>query len=283
MNSAAILAVWIAATATAGTGAPRMTTTTTAPVHARPADAVTAYFEGRDQGSSKILRTTFHPETPLQWVGEGGTPKRLEQGAWWDRLEKGVTPATRNEQKEIDREGGMALMEATSSWPTHEFRDLLLLAESPAGWLIVGKAFTRIPAGESLSASTADDEKAIRAVTQVKIDAHTGYDPSLLVASHLPDCRYFRVNYLGAFANASLSEGCAHYAARRERGEHGRDTKWTVGPVIQRGDIAAVKLAAIFEGKRLIDYLLYLRTADGWKIAAVVYGDPLPTPATPAK
>jgi hypothetical protein len=35
-----------------------------------------------------------------------------------------------------------------------------------------------------------------------------------------------------------------------------------------------VKLEAIYRGTRVIDYLLLLRTGAGWKIAAVVWGDP---------
>ena len=244
-------------------------------VHASPAEAVQAYFDGRDRGSGTMIRTAFHPDAALQWMAEDGSVVRLEQAEWWVRLEKGVTPASENHQAMIDREGGMALVEATSRWSTHEFRDLLILADTPGGWRIVGKVFTRIAAGKTLPASTAADERGIREAVQIKVDAHAGYDPALLVASHLASCRYFRVQVEGVdFTESSLSQGAARYAGMRERGEHGRDTKWRVLDVIQRGDIGAVKLDAIYKGIRYIDYLLLLRTAAGWKIAAAVWGDP---------
>src|SRR5262245_54560816 len=162
MMLAAIL--WLlAASAPADPGGTRMTTTTAAPrIHVRPEDAVQAYFDGRDHGSTKTIRTALHPDCPLQSVAPDGTPRVLEQIEWWERLEKGVTPPQHNEQKQLDREGGMALVEATSRWTTLEFRDLLILADTPAGWWIVGKVFTRIPAGDSLPAPTAADETAIR-------------------------------------------------------------------------------------------------------------------------
>ena len=244
-------------------------------VHAGPADAVQAYFDGRDRGSGTVIRTAFHPDAALQSVADDGSPRVLEQAEWWVRLEKGVTPAAENRQSLLDREGGMALVEATSRWSTHEFRDLLILADTPEGWRIVGKVFTRIAAGETLRPATPEDDQAIRQVVQVKIDAHVGYDPALLVASHLPTCRYFRVHVEGVdFLESSLSQGAARYAGMRERGEHGRDTKWRVLEVIPRADIAAVKLDAIYKGIRYIDYLLLLRTTDGWRIAAAVWGDP---------
>lgn len=277
-----VAVLWLlAASAPADPGGSRMTTTTDAPrIHARPEDAVKAYFDGRDRGSTKTIRTALHPDCPLQSVAPDGTPRVLEQIEWWERLEKGVTPAQHNEQKQLDREGGMALVEATSRWATHEFRDLLILADTPAGWRIVGKVFTRIPAGDTLAAPNAADEAAMRAVSQVKIDAHVGFDPSLLFASHLAGCRYFRVNFDGeAFTHSSLSQGAAIYAGRRERGEHGRDTKWRIASILQRGDIGAVKLEAIYRGIRVIDYLLLLRTGAGWRIAAVVWGDPATPPA----
>jgi putative lumazine-binding protein len=265
----------LAAMALADTGGYAMPTTSALRVHETPAEAVAAYFDGRDHGSTREIRTAFHPDAPLQSVGPDGAPRILEQAEWWSRIEAGTTPATHNEQTLLDREGGMALVECTSRWATHEFRDLLILADTPDGWRIVGKAFTRIAAGDTLPAPAAADAKGIREAVRVKIAAHAEYDPALLVASHLPACRYFRVHVDHvAFEHNSLSQGAARYAGLRERGVRDPDSKWRVLEIVQRGDIGAVKLDVIVEGMRYIDYLLLLRTAGGWKIAAAVWGDP---------
>jgi hypothetical protein len=40
------------------------------------------------------------------------------------------------------------------------------------------------------------------------------------------------------------------------------------------GSLAAAKLDVLYHGVRYIDYLLLLRTREGWRIAAAEWGDP---------
>lgn len=246
-----------------------------ATIHHSPEEAVAAYFAGVDSASSRIIRSAFHPAAPLQWVDPDGTPRALQQAVWWGRVDASGTPASTRAQKLLDREGGLAMVEATSEWATHAFDDLLILADTPDGWRITGKVFARRPPGTAPGGGTAEDERAIREVLETKIEAHAAWDPALLVASHLPDCIYFARRTPGtAFGHRCLSEGAAEYARRHDRGEEDRESKWRILSVVQRGAIAAAKLDVIYLGTRYIDHLLLLRTAEGWRIAAAQWGDP---------
>mgnify|MGYP001612243719 CR=1 FL=1 len=105
--------------------------------------------------------------------------------------------------------------------------------------------------------------------------AHAAYDPALLASSHLPDCTYSRVHVEGVpYARVSLSEAAAGYAARRDRGETDRNSRWRVLLVAPSDRIAAAKLDVVYRGVRHVDHLLLLRTASGWRIAAAAWGDP---------
>src|SRR5262249_25148360 len=121
-------------------------TAAAAPGLAGPEDAVKAYFAGSDQCSSKLLRAAFDPDAHLQWVDDAGAPQTLAQLAWWTRTDaqRPCTPALERSLKVLDREGPLALVDASSRYATHRFHDLLLVAETPAGWRIVDKIFDRL-------------------------------------------------------------------------------------------------------------------------------------------
>ena len=254
-----------------------------APAPPRPTDAidspeaaVTTYFRASDTASSKLLRAAFHPATHMQWIDEAGAPRLLTQAEWWLRTDavKTPTPASDRKLAVLDREGPFAMIEAVSSWPTHTFDDLLLVAHLPTGWRIVGKLFERLAPGASASSDPGDDA-AIRAVIAQKIEAHAASDPALLSSSHMPLCLYVALQ--PGLRIDSLSDSAAQYAARRDAGETDRDAAWRVLGVVVRGRIAAVKTDVVARGKRYVDHLLLLKTHDGWKIAAVAWGDPTAT------
>lgn len=241
---------------------------------ATPEAAVAAYLRAGDEHASRLVRAAFHPAIPIQSVDAAGEPRALAQIAWWPKIDAPGPPATTRAQRLLDRSGPLALIGAVSSWDTHAFDDLLVVARAPGGWRIVGKVFARYAAGETIPGDAADAARAeaeIRAVIARKIEAHAAYDPALLAASHLADCRYAFVDDRG-LAIETLSEHAASYAAKREAGITDRESPWRVLSVRVRGSIAAVVTDVIWQGRRHVDHLLLLRTAAGWRIAAAAWG-----------
>ncbi|MHA7632502.1 nuclear transport factor 2 family protein [Corallococcus sp. M7] len=248
-------------------------------LHAGPEQAVQAYFQASDTGSSRLLRSAFHPDVRMHWVD--GTLRTRTQLEWWQALDaaaKAPQPAARRGMTVLDREGPFALMEAVSHWPDHTFDDLLLVVETPVGWRIVGKVFQRLAPGESAAGSDSSQEE-IRAVLDAKIEAHALYSHALLHQSHTPDCLYYRVNVEGVpFAWGTLSEAAARYAANAEAGIQDRESPWNILKVEVRGNVAAAKLEVRVGGVRFIDHLLLVRTGGQWRISAAAWGNPLPAP-----
>ncbi|WP_163991247.1 nuclear transport factor 2 family protein [Pyxidicoccus caerfyrddinensis] len=246
--------------------------------HDTPEDAVRAYFRASDTGSSRTLRSAFHPSALMRYVEpDSGALRTVTQLEWWQRLDSSASPpqpATERHLKVLDREGPLALVEAVSRWPGHAFDDLMLVVETPEGWRIVGKAFERIEAGARLP-ETPSAEVDIRAVLAGKIEAHAAYSPALLHQTHTPDCPYYRVHVKGVpFALVTLSEAAAGYADHQERGETDRESPWRILAVEVRGNIAAAKLDVVFEGVRYIDHLLLVRERGTWRIAEAAWGAP---------
>jgi hypothetical protein len=240
--------------------------------HASAVDAVRGYFAGSDQCASRLLRAAFHPAAHMAWI-EGDAVRTRAMLAWWHRTDAQpppCEPAVERRLALLDREGPLALIEATSRFAGFAFHDLLLVAETPEGWLIVDKIFARLGDGE---AARPGDEAAVRAVLQAKIDAALTSDPALLATTHLDDCVYSRVRAGGiAYARESVSEWAARYAAARERGEDGRKAQWRIVQIHAFDRIAAAKLEIRSPTGRHIDHLLLVRTADGWRIAAATWG-----------
>ncbi|AFE06411.1 hypothetical protein COCOR_05499 [Corallococcus coralloides DSM 2259] len=247
-------------------------------LHASPEEAVQAYFQASDTGSSRLLRSAFHPDVVMHWVDGGdGTPRTRTQLEWWQVLDaKAPQSATGRGMTVLDREGPFALMEAVSHWPDHTFDDLLLVVETPVGWRIVGKVFQRLAPGERATGPASAQEE-IRAVLDAKIEAHALYSHALLHQSHTPDCIYYRVNVEGVpFARGTLSEAAARYAANAEAGIQDRESPWNVLKVEVRGNVAAAKLEVRVGGTRFIDHLLLVRTGGQWRISAAAWGNPAP-------
>lgn len=238
-----------------------------------PRRAVDAYLRAGDEGGHGLLRRAFHPAARLQWTHDG-QPRSLPQVAWWPRFEGTVNPALQRDCEELDREGGLALYRATSRWSSHRFDDFLLAAHTPEGWRIVGKVFDRVGSDDPAGPAP-QDAAAIEGVLRLKIRAHERYDWRLLLASHLPDCDYFRVNVDGdRFRHLGLSEAASRYASLEDQGVTDPDSPWRVLAVHARRNMAAAKLDVLWQGRRCIDYLLLLRTGEGWRIASVVWGCP---------
>ncbi|MBZ4371035.1 nuclear transport factor 2 family protein [Corallococcus sp. AS-1-6] len=251
-------------------------------LHASPEEAVQAYFQASDTGSSRLLRTAFHPDVVMHWVdGTEGALRTRTQLEWWQRLDadaQAPQPATRRGMTVLDREGPFALMEAVSHWPDRTYDDLLLVVETPVGWRIVGKVFQRLAPGERATGSASAREE-VRAVLDAKIEAHARYSHALLYQSHTPDCLYYRVNVEGVpFAWGTLSEAAARYAANAEAGVQDRESPWNVLKVEVRGNVAAAKLEVRVGGVRFIDHLLLVRTGGQWRISAAAWGNPVPPP-----
>ncbi|NOK08473.1 hypothetical protein HNS30_05395 [Corallococcus exercitus] len=249
-------------------------------LHSSPEEAVQAYFQASDTGSSRLLRSAFHPDVLMHWVnGADGSLRTRTQLEWWQALDadaKAPQPATGRRQVVLDREGPFALMEAVSHWPDHAFDDLLLVVETPVGWRIVGKVFQRLAPGEAATASPSTEQE-IRAVLDAKIEAHALYSHALLHQSHTPGCLYYRVNVDGVpFAWGTLSEAAARYAANAEAGIQDRESPWNILKVEVRGNVAAAKLEVRVGGVRFIDHLLLVRTGGQWRISAAAWGNPVP-------
>ena len=241
--------------------------------HAAPEGAVQAYFEASDTCSSRTLRTAFHPATLMHWVDKSGALHTRPQLAWWQSLEAGpCKPAIERHLTVVDREGAMALVEANSRFDSFRFHDFLLVANAGTGWRIVDKIFQRLEGDEPPAAV---DEAAIRRVLGDKIKAANTSDPALLAASHIEDAAYTAIHVRGVpFARESLSEAAFRYASRRERGEDTSADRWRVLGVGGSGTVAYAKLDVVVRGTRYIDFLLLLRTADGWRLSGAVWGDP---------
>jgi hypothetical protein len=239
--------------------------------HSSAADAVRGYFAGSDQCASRLLRAAFHPAAHMAWI-EGDAVRTRAMLAWWQKTDAQAScqPAAERQLALLDREGPFAMAEATSRFAGFAFHDLLLVAETPEGWLIVDKVFERLGDGE---VARPGDDAAVRDVLQAKIDAALASDPALLATTHLDDCVYSRVRVGGiAYARESVSEWAARYAAVRERGEDGRKVQWRVVQIHAFDRIAAAKLELRSPTGRHIDHLLLVRTAEGWRIAAATWG-----------
>jgi hypothetical protein len=257
--------------------APQVRPPTGEPAMLEPTDPVTTYFAASDQASSRLLRAAFHPTAQLLSVDDAGAAQVVTQLQWWQRLDAIETPMVADSRRleVLDREGPLVLVEAVSTFRTHTFDDLLLVARTPDGWRIVGKAFERLEPGAPLPGAAPGDEDAIRAVLGDKIEAHAAYDPALLARSHTPTCLYAAVGVEGvALTVSTLSEAAFRYARRHESGEDGRASRWRILRVEVRGRIAAVKLDVVWKGRRYVDHLLLLKLAEGWRIAAAAWGDP---------
>ncbi|WP_144369999.1 nuclear transport factor 2 family protein [Myxococcus stipitatus] len=248
---------------------------------ASPEEAVQAYFRASDEGTSRVMRSAFHPDMLMHWADGEGTLRALTQLEWWQRLdavEKTPTQAGSRRQTTLDREGSFALMEAVSHWPSHSFVDLLLAVDTPAGWRIVGKVFHRLAPGEELPRFPSAEQE-IRAVLEGKIRAHALYSPTLLFQTHTPDCRYYRANVEGVpFAWETLSMAASRYAAHEDAGHQDPDSPWNILKVEVRGSVAAAKLDVTVRGVRYIDHLLLVRAGGQWRISAASWGDPRPAP-----
>jgi hypothetical protein len=212
------------------------------------------------------------------WWEDGGTLRSRTMLAWWQIADSAepCTAAASRHLSVLDREGPMALVQASSSYATFRFHDLLLAVHTPRGWLIVDKAFEKLGPDEEPSRAGPAEEDAVRQVLQTKIQAALDHDPALLARSHVDDCIYSRAHSGGtAYERESVSEWAAKYAERRQRGEDGHASRWEITKVVAFGKIAAAKLdIASKGGERYIDHLLLLRMPDGWRIAAAVWGAP---------
>src|SRR4051812_20104978 len=117
--------------------------------YASPEDAVRGYFAGGDHCDSKLLRAAFHPAAHMAWI-DGDTVRTRAMLAWWHKTdaEPQCQPATERQLAMLDHEGPLAMVEATSRFAGFAFHDLLLVAETPEGWLIVDKVFERLGSHE---------------------------------------------------------------------------------------------------------------------------------------
>ncbi|WP_394835673.1 nuclear transport factor 2 family protein [Pendulispora rubella] len=247
-----------------------------ASAHTAPEQAVQAYFKASDQCSSQILRSAFHPAAHMLWLDKAGALHSRAQLPWWRVLDTAspCRPALERTLRIIDREGPMALVEANSRFDTYRFHDYLLVVESPDGWLIADKVFQRLEEGDAAPAPA--DEAEIRHILDDKIRAAGAHDPALLASTHLEDCIYSAVHAKSGtpYVRESVSEWAAKYAARKARNEDGHEAKWRILHAAGSGTIGHAKLEVVSRGTRYIDHLLLLRTTDGWRIAAAVWGNP---------
>jgi hypothetical protein len=234
-----------------------------------PELAVRRYFRASDEGAPDVLREATHASIWMQSAGPAGELRVVPQLTWTQRLvEKPPVPAASRTLEVIDREGGLALVRATSKWPERGFEDLIVVARDGARWQMIAKIFTAAPDPQEL---TDADKADIAAVVADKVAAHAAYDPSLLARSHTEDCPYYRID--PQLVRSSLSEAAAQYAAKRATGRTSA-SPWRTLLVTGRGTIAAAKLEVQHEGTRYIDYLLLLRLQQGWRIVAAAWGDP---------
>ena len=242
--------------------------------HTAPEQAVQAYFNASDQCSSPILRSAFHPAAHMLWLDKAGALHSRAQLPWWRTLDttSPCRPAIERSLRILDREGPMALVEAHSRFDTFRFLDYLLVVESPDGWLIVDKIFQRVEGDETPARA---DETEMRRVLDDKIRAAGEHDPALLASTHLEECTYSAVHTKsGPYVRESVSEWAAKYAARKARNEDGHEAKWRILDAGGYGTVGHAKLEVVSRGTRYIDHLLLLKTTDGWRIAAAVWGNP---------
>lgn len=239
-----------------------------------PEDAVRAYFAAGDQHSSRLLRIAFHPAALMHWLDKGAV-RELTQIEWWQRLEapSPAPPALERRLTLLDRERNLALIEADSRWADHRFVDLIAVARTPAGWRIAGKVFQSLERETEAHRDPADEDR-IREVLAGKFRARAEFSHALLLETHLPQCRYFRVGIDGIpFTWETLSEGAARYAAASEAGKNDLETKWRILEVFLRGDVAAAKIdSRDGDGLLSVDEVLLVRTPGGWRISSVAWG-----------
>ncbi|WP_394828531.1 nuclear transport factor 2 family protein [Pendulispora albinea] len=246
-----------------------------APRHTSPEGPARAYIDASDRCTSTPLRTAFHPASHLVRVDDAGAVQSKTMLAWWLAIDapKPCVPALERTLTVLDREGPMAIVASYARYATHRFHDLLLVVDTPDGWRVVDKVYDMLKPEEAPPPWS--DEPGVRSALEQKIRAALDNDPALLASSHLDECIYSAVHVAGVpYARASVSEWAARYAARRERGEDGRQAQWRVLASKASGKIAFAKLDVVAHGRRYVDHIALLRVKDTWRIAAAVWGDP---------
>ncbi|SFJ70048.1 nuclear transport factor 2 family protein [Caulobacter sp. UNC279MFTsu5.1] len=235
---------------------------------ATPADAVRAYGEAIAERSPVKLGRAFQPSA-IAYCTDGRTITATYQAQWKSRLAEGPAAATSPLTIErIDAGETTALARVRATRGGKPVVDYVLLARLAGGWRILATLCQ--PEATQSAASVA----GVAGVVDDKLKADRGWDAALLGATLDPRALVTSVED-GEFVAASVAEWQARYVDRR-RTSAGATFEVTSRIVDAQGDVGMARWSFRSANGEWTDRALMLRTASGWRMAALLYAREAP-------
>lgn len=238
----------------------------TASANATPADAVRLYSEAVAERDPVKLARAFQPSA-IAYEIDGGTVTATYQAQWKARLAKAPEPSEPPGPppaiERIDAGATTALARLRSVRDGRPLVDYVLLARLAGGWRIVGTLRQADPAESPASAA------GVAKVVDDKFEADRGWDEARLGRTLDPRALVMSVED-GEFVAASAAEWRARYVDRR-RTSLGARFEVTSRFVDAQGDIGMARWSFRSDSGEWTDRALMLRTASGWRMAALLF------------
>lgn len=233
------------------------------PANATPADAVRLYGEAITERDPVKLGRAFQPSA-IAYEIDGGTVTATYQAQWKARLARAPEPSGPPPTIErIDAGKTTALAKLRSIRDGRPLVDYVLLARLAGSWRIVGTLRQPDPAENPASAA------GVAGVVDDKFEADRGWDESRLGATLDPRALVMSVED-GEFVAASAAEWRSRYVDRRKTSPGAR-FEVTSRLVDAQGDIGMARWSFRSESGEWTDRALMLRTASGWRMAALLF------------
>jgi len=231
--------------------------------NATPADAVRLYGEAVAERDPVKLGRAFQPSA-IAYCTEGGTVAATYQAQWKARLARAPGPLTSLPTIErIDAGETTALAKVRAIRDAEPLVEYVLLARLAGGWRIVGTLCQ--PAATESPASAA----GVAGVVDEKFEADRRWDADRLGGALDPRALVMSVED-GEFVAASVAEWQARYEDRR-RTSPGARFEVTSRVVDAQGDIGMARWSFRSDSGEWTDRALMLRTASGWRMAALLF------------
>lgn len=244
-------------------GAP---TSAPGPANATPADAVRLYGEAIAERDPVKLGRAFQPSA-IAYEIDGGTVTATYQAQWKARLAQAPEPPGPSTPpptiERIDAGETTALARLRSIRDGRPLVDYVLLARLAGGWRIVGTLRQPDPAENPASAA------GVAAVVDDKLEADRRWDEAGLGETLDPRALVMSVED-GEFVAASVAEWRARYVDRRKTSPGAR-FEVTSRLVDAQGDVGMARWSFRAESGEWTDRALMLRTASGWRMAALLF------------
>jgi hypothetical protein len=233
------------------------------PANATPADAVRLYGEAIAERDPVKLGRAFQPSA-IAYEIDDGTVAATYQAQWKARLAQAPAPSGPPPTIErIDAGETTALARLRSIRDGRPLVDYVLLARLAGGWRIVGTLRQPDPAENPASAA------GVAGVVDDKFEADRRWDEAGLGETLDPRALVMSVED-GEFVAASVAEWRARYVDRRKTSPGAR-FEVTSRLVDAQGDVGMARWSFRTESGEWTDRALMLRTASGWRMAALLF------------